>query len=156
MPCRRKARFNWLMLPAALLGSALSPAHAATRTPTDIVMAIYGRPGLEHDPAVRGLFVDPIKRLLDDSDQLRRTGDGDCLDPDMALDNVEGDAAEIRKTIKTHEAVDGEQARVLVAFVARAAPHRLEWKLTKVDGAWKIADLISVGGEWALSQYHCE
>lgn len=156
MPCRRKARFNWLMLPAAFLGSALSPAYAATKTPTDIVMAIYERPGLEHDPAVRGLFADPIKHVLDDSDQLRRTGDGDCLDPNMALDNVEGDAAEVRKTIKTHEAVDGEQARVLVAFVASGAPHRLEWKLKKLRGAWKVVDLVSVNGEWALSQYNCQ
>ncbi|TIV08923.1 MAG: ABC transporter substrate-binding protein, partial [Mesorhizobium sp.] len=35
-------------------------------------------------------------------------------------------------------------------------PHRLEWKFRKVDGDWKVSDLLSVTGEWALSQYQCE
>jgi len=45
---------------------------------------------------------------------------------------------------------------VVVAFVVEGHQHRLEWKLKKVGGGWKVSDLLSVTGEWALSQYQCE
>ncbi|RVD53114.1 hypothetical protein EN746_10260, partial [Mesorhizobium sp. M8A.F.Ca.ET.023.02.2.1] len=82
-------------------------------------------------------------------------GQGECLDPNMALDNADYDKAEIDKSLKTLESINGDQAKVIVAFVA-GNPHRLEWKFKKVGGEWKISDLLSVTGEWALSQYQCE
>jgi len=94
--------------------------------------------------------------VLDDDEALRKSGQGDCLDPDMALDNAAADGKQIAASLKTLEAVNGDQAKVVVAFVEDGKPHRLEWKLKKVDGAWKIADLLSVTGEWELSQYQCE
>ncbi|TKB95503.1 MAG: hypothetical protein E5W81_04990, partial [Mesorhizobium sp.] len=84
------------------------------------------------------------------------SGQGECLDQNMALDNAEYDRAEIDKSLKTIEAVKGDEAKVVVAFVVSGGPHRLEWKFKKVDGDWKISDLLSVTGEWALSQYQCE
>ncbi|PSJ61119.1 hypothetical protein C7I84_10515 [Mesorhizobium ephedrae] len=144
-----------LVLPCALLVCALSPAQAA-ETPTEAVMAFYDRPGLENDPAARDRFADPARSVLDGSDRLRRSGQGECLDPHMALDNVEGDAADLRRTLRTREVVQAEEAKVLVAFTAQGAPHRMEWKLKKVGGAWKVVDILSVTGEWALSQYNCE
>ncbi|MER9022114.1 YbjP/YqhG family protein [Mesorhizobium sp. M0815] len=125
-------------------------------SPTAVVKPFYEHAGLEVDPAQRGHFTDPAKSVLDKSDALRKSGQGECLDPNMALDNAEYDEAEIDKSLKTIEAVKGDQAKVVVAFVASGNPHRLEWKLKKVDGDWKISDLLSVTGEWALSQYQCE
>jgi hypothetical protein len=94
--------------------------------------------------------------VLDDNEALQKSGQGDCLDPDMALDNAASDEAQIAASLKTLEAVNGEAAKVIVAFVEDGKPHRLEWKLRKVDGVWKIFDLLSVTGEWELSQYQCE
>ncbi|ESX81830.1 hypothetical protein X759_03760 [Mesorhizobium sp. LSHC420B00] len=125
-------------------------------SPTAVVKPFYEHARLEVDPAQRGHFTDPAKSVLDKSDALRKSGQGECLDPNMALDNAEYDEAEIDKSLKTIEAVKGDQAKVVVAFVASGNPHRLEWKLKKVDGDWKISDLLSVTGEWALSQYQCE
>jgi hypothetical protein len=125
-------------------------------SPTAVVKPFYEHVGLELDPAQRSHFIDPAKSVLDKSDALRTSGQGECLDPNMALDNAEYDKAEIDNSLKTLEAVNGDEAKVVVAFVVAGNPHRLEWKFRKVDGDWKISDLLSVTGEWALSQYQCE
>ncbi|RWP42004.1 MAG: hypothetical protein EOR04_13110 [Mesorhizobium sp.] len=125
-------------------------------SPTAVVKPFYEHVGLELDPAQRSHFVDPAKSVLDKSDALRKSGQGECLDPNMALDNAAYDRAEIDNSLKTVEAVKGDEAKVIVAFTVAGNPHRLEWKFKKVDGDWKISDLLSVTGEWALSQYQCE
>ncbi|MFB9985279.1 hypothetical protein ACFSQQ_09325 [Mesorhizobium kowhaii] len=125
-------------------------------SPTAVVRPFYDQVGLELDPAQRSHFTDPAKTVLDKSDALLKSGQGECLDPNMALDNADYDKAEIDKSLKTLEAINGDQAKVIVAFVVAGNPHRLEWKFRKVDGDWKISDLLSVTGEWALSQYQCE
>ena len=125
-------------------------------SPTAVVMPFYEHLGLELDPTQRKNFVDQAKTVLDKSDALRASGQGECLDPNMALDNADYDKLAIDKSLKSIEAVNGDQAKVVVAFVVEGNQHRLEWKLKKVDGAWKISDLLSVTGEWALSQYQCE
>ncbi|MBL8585007.1 MAG: hypothetical protein JNL61_22590 [Rhizobiaceae bacterium] len=129
-------------------------AHA--QTPTDTVRAFYERPGSEADPTQRHWFVDPARHVLDEGDRLKASGEGDCFDPNLALDGVEADKAEVEKTLKFAEAVRGETAIVVVAFMAGGEPHRMQWKLKRVDGQWKIEDLLSVTNEWALSQYQCE
>ncbi|TPM39455.1 hypothetical protein [Mesorhizobium sp. B2-3-4] len=125
-------------------------------SPTAVVRPFYDQVNLEVDPSQRGHFVDPAKTVLDKSDALRKSGQGECLDPNMALDNADYDKAEIDKSLRTLEAINGDQAKVIVAFVIAGNPHRLEWKFKKVGGEWKISDLLSVTGEWALSQYQCE
>lgn len=143
-------------------GQENAPAESAPAapvlpgSPTAVVKPFYERIGLEIDPAERGNFVDPAKTVLDKSDALRKSGQGECLDPNMALDNADYDKDQIDKSLKTLEAINGDQAKVIVAFVIDNNPHRLEWKFKKVDGQWKISDLLSVTGEWALSQYQCE
>ena len=125
-------------------------------SPTAVVRPFYNQVNLEVDPSQRSHFIDPAKTVLDKSDALRKSGQGECLDPNMALDNADYDKDEIDKSLKTLEAINGDQAKVVVAFVVAGNPHRLEWKLKKVGGDWKITDLLSVTGEWALSQYQCE
>jgi hypothetical protein len=125
-------------------------------SPTAVVRPFYNQVNLEVDPSQRGHFIDPAKTVLDKSDALRKSGQGECLDPNMALDNADYDKLAIDKSLKSIEAVNGDQAKVVVAFVVEGHQHRLEWKLKKVGGDWKISDLLSVTGEWALSQYQCE
>jgi len=143
--------------PAATAPAEPAPvAPVLPGSPTAVVKPFYERLGLELDPAQRKNFVDPAKTVLDKSDALRASGQGECLDPNMALDNADYDKLAIDKSLRTIEAVDGDQAKVVVAFVVEGHQHRLEWKLKKVGGDWKISDLLSVTGEWALSQYQCE
>jgi hypothetical protein len=137
-------------------GPAAPAQPPAPGSPTALVKPFYEHFGLELDPAVRGDFIDPARKVLDDNEALKKSGQGDCLDPNMALDNAAADRAQIAASLKTLEAVNGDQAKVVVAFVEDGKPHRLEWKLRKTDGGWKIADLLSVTGEWELSQYQCE
>jgi len=125
-------------------------------SPTAVVKPFYEHLGLELDPAQRKNFIDPAKSVLDKSDALRASGQGECLDPNMALDNADYDKLAIDKSLRSIEAVNGDEAKVVVAFVVEGHQHRLEWKLKKVGGDWKISDLLSVTGEWALSQYQCE
>ncbi|AZO15183.1 hypothetical protein EJ069_10845 [Mesorhizobium sp. M2A.F.Ca.ET.043.05.1.1] len=125
-------------------------------SPTAVVKPFYEHLGLELDPAQRKNFTDPAKTVLDKSDALRASGQGECLDPNMALDNADYDKLAIDRSLRTIEAVNGDEAKVVVAFVVEGHQHRLEWKLKKVGGAWKVSDLLSVTGEWALSQYQCE
>ncbi len=124
--------------------------------PIAVVKPFYETFGSELDPARRGDFIDPAKTVLDKADILRKSGEGECLDPNMALDNAAADKAQIGASLKMLDAVNGDSANVVVAFVVDGSPHRLEWKLKKIDGSWKISDLLSVTGEWALSQYQCE
>ena len=150
------------MLTGRIIGSSVAalcivvPASALAGTPTEAVMAFYDHVGLELDPAERDRFVDPAKAVFDGSERLKKSGEGDCLDPHMPLDNVDAGAEQFRKSLKTLETVKGDEAKVTVAFVAAGAPHRLQWQLRKVGDAWKVADILSITGEWALSQYHCE
>ncbi|TPL35281.1 hypothetical protein [Mesorhizobium sp. B2-4-6] len=132
------------------------PAPVLPGSPTAVVKPFYDHLGLELDPAQRKNFADPAKTVLDKSDALRASGQGECLDPNMALDNADYDKLAIDKSLRTIEAVNGDQAKVVVAFVVEGHQHRLEWKLKKIGGGWKISDLLSVTGEWALSQYQCE
>ncbi|UCI06071.1 hypothetical protein [Mesorhizobium sp. B1-1-8] len=135
---------------------AAAPALILPGSPTAVVKPFYEHLGLELDPAQRKNFIDPAKTVLDKSDALRASGQGECLDPNMALDNADYDKLAIDRSFKTIEAVNGDEAKVVVAFVVEGNAHRLEWKLKKVGGDWKISDLLSVTGEWALSQYQCE
>jgi len=137
----------------ALLAAA--PAGAA-QTPSDLVRTFYEQIGRETDPSARGDFVDPAKKVLDDADKLKASGQGDCLDANMALDNATYDKAELEKSLKIIEAVNGETAKVVAAFMAGGTPHRMEWRLRKAGESWKVTDFISVTNEWKLSQYSCE
>jgi hypothetical protein len=143
----------WLAVIA--LAASAQPASAAGK-PEDAVRPFYEHPGLELDPAARGRFVDPALKVFDDNDALVKAGEGTCLDPNMALDNADYDKAGIDGSLKMRGTADGDAGRVIVVFSAGGQAHQMEWKLRLVDGEWKIADILSISGEWALSQYNCE
>lgn len=134
----------------------LLSAPAFAGGPLEAVKPFYDRIGLELDPAERSRFVDPAKAILDARDRLEKSGQGECLDANMPLDNADYDKAELDSGLKLSDAEDGDNAIVVASFIASGTPHRMQWKLTKIDGQWKIADLLSVTNEWALSQYQCE
>ncbi len=136
-----------------LAGSGTAFAGEAS----DAVKPFYDRPGLELDPAERGRFVDPAKAVLDQNDAIKASGEGGgCLDPSLPFDDSDYDPAEVAKSLKLAESVSGDRAKVEATFNVADGIARLEWKLSKVDNTWKVADIVSMSKDWALSQFNCE
>ena len=144
------------LAPWIFVFALLATPVVAAETPTETVRRFYDRPGIETDDSMRGLFVDPALTKLNQDEAIRKSGQGGCLDPGLAVDNAAPDPAEIASSLKLAESVSGEEAKVIAGFTVAGDPHRMEWKLKRVDGQWKIYDLLSVTGEWALSQFGCE
>ena len=134
----------------------LLPAHAFAGTATEAVQPFYAHPGLELEASARDRFVDPALTILNQNDAIRVTGEEGCLDPALAFDDTDYDLAEVTASLSFSETVNGNEAKVVAAFKAENAPHRMQWRLRNVGGAWKIADLVSMTGDWALSQFNCQ
>jgi hypothetical protein len=154
-----RVRSGTIRLPAAFAAAVLlaCPPPAAAEEPTEAVKAFYDHPGLELDPAARDRFVDPARTVLDQNDALKASGNPQgCLDPNLAFDDAEFDPEVVRKTLKLAQSVDGDEAKVIAAFKVASGVARLEWKLRNVGGQWKVADVISMSNDWALSQFGCQ
>ena len=133
------------------------PAIALAGEASDAVRPFYEHPGLELEPAERGRFVDTAKTVLDQNDAIKAGGEPDgCLDPALPFDDTKYDHAEVLRTLKLAEAVNGDNAKVVAIFKVPDGMARMEWKLRKVDGAWKVADIVSMTKDWALSQFNCQ
>jgi hypothetical protein len=141
---------------AGVLVLLLLPAHAFAGTATEAVQPFYAHPGLELEASARDRFVDPAFTILNQNDAIKATGEEGCLDPALAFDDTDYDLAEVTASLNFSETVNGQEAKVFAAFKAENAPHRMQWRLRNVDGAWKIADLVSMTGDWALSQFNCQ
>jgi hypothetical protein len=136
---------------------------APAAEPTEAVRPFYERPGLELEPAERNRFVDPARHILDLNDAIKGEGEPDgCLDPALAFDDSDYVPTEVMQSLNLTETVNGDEAKVLATFKVAASDKvpdgiaRMEWRLSKVDGAWKVADLVSLSKDWALSQFNCE
>ena len=142
---------------AAVIALATAPRMALAGEPTEAVKPFYLHPGLELEPAERGRFVDPAKTILDQNDAIRAGGEGEgCLDPALPFDDTKYDLTQVMNTLKFTESIDDDDAKVVAKFRVPDGSAMLEWKLKRVDGAWKVADIVSVSKDWALSQFNCE
>jgi hypothetical protein len=131
-------------------------AVAAAGEPSEAVRPFYLQPGLELESSVRDRFIDPAKKVLEQNDDIRKGGEAGCLDPNLAFDDTDFDPAQIAATLKLSELARGDEATVVAAFTASDGMHRVQWRLKKVGGAWKIFDMVSMSKDWALSQFNCE
>jgi hypothetical protein len=138
----------------ALLCVVAAPAAAAT--PLEVVRLFYRQAGAETDPALRSHFTDPVRTILDDNDRLISTGEGECLDRNLAFAMADPAPSETGDAVKLVEAVRGEQATVVATFTAGGERYRMEWRLRLIEGEWKVADFLSADGELVLSRYNCQ
>jgi hypothetical protein len=136
--------------------ASLMPLPCLAGTPIEAVKPFYEHPGLELKASELVRFVDPARRIIEENNAILATGEEGCLDPGLAFDSPNADPAEIAASLKFAEAIKGDEAKVIVAFTIAHQAGRMEWKLKKVGGDWKVADILSVTGEWALSQFGCE
>jgi hypothetical protein len=123
---------------------------------SDAVQPFYAHPGLELEASARDRFTDPALNVLNQNDAIKKTGEEGCLDPALAFDDTDYDLAEVTSTLSLAESIKGEDATVVATFKVLKEPHRMQWKLKMIGSAWKIADIVSMNGDWALSQFNCE
>ena len=113
------------------------------------------------DAESRDRFVDPARSQLDKNDATAEAGEGvGCIDWDLAADGQDFEDAAIARTLKLSEKVSGERAVVTARFRqfsgAGGGTTTVEWTLRKVGGAWKVADIASLSGNWRLSSLDCD
>lgn len=141
----------------ALIAALLALTAAAFAGPaTDAVQPFYTEPGLELQASARDRFIDPALNVLNQNDAIKATGEEGCLDPALAFDDTDDDFAKVTAALTFSETVTGDDAKVFATFRAENRPHRMEWRLKNVGGAWKISDLVSMTGDWSLSQFNCQ
>lgn len=150
---KRNRPARWIVLAASI--AAAPPALAGEAS--DAVRAFYDHPGLELEASARDRFVDPARRVLDLNDRIKAEGAPDgCLDPALPFDDTDYVLADVQSSLKLAEAVAGDDAKVVAMFKVPGDVARVEWVLKKAAGEWKVADIVSMTKDWALSQFNCE
>lgn len=148
-----------MQLPALVAVALLLPAPALAGPASDAVRFFYSPPVFEGDPALRGRFVDPARKIFEANDKTPE-GEIGCIDFGVAVDAQDYDEAEIARTLELSEKISRDTAKVTAAF--RLFPNEDEsrremlWSLTKVGGDWKVSDVASLTNDWRLSTFDCD
>src|SRR5690606_9320967 len=140
----------------ALLASVVAERSAWAGEPGDVVRLFYEQPGLELEASGREYFIDPARRVLELNNGILEAGEGGCIDPHLPFDDTDFDHDEVMRTLDIGEVAVADEATVVASFSAEGMQRRVQWRLKKVDGAWKISDMISMAKDWALSRFGCE
>ncbi len=138
----------------------LVPAAAMAGPASDAVKFFYTQERFVGDPDYRDRFVEPVRKLFDQNDAALASADGiPCIDSDPALDAQDFDNAELLRTLKLAESVNGEEAEVTASFNlfpgGQDAAREMVWTLKNVGGTWKVADIASKTNGWKLSELEC-
>jgi hypothetical protein len=139
---------------ALVLASAAAPALAGPAS--DAVQFFYSNIGAEFDPANRNRFMDPAKAVFDATEKLGEP----CIGFAVAIDAQNYDEAELARTLRLVEEVNGDQAMVTASFSLYPGDpendREIVWELKQVGGQWKIFDIGQANGAWRLSEVSCE
>lgn len=148
-----------LSLAAAFLFVA-TPAFAGPAS--DAVMFFYSEPlNTAFDQEFRDRFIDPALAKFKEHDQAIKNGNEiGCIDFALQIDAQDYDDAELKKTLKLAEEVNGDDAMVTASFHLfpgdSESEREIVWELKRVGGTWKIADIGQANGAWRLSDLECE
>lgn len=139
--------FRMYLVAAALL---VAPASAQAGPASDAVARFYASIGKELSPEMRRHFTAAARDLLD------RNEAADCIMPGMlVVDAGKHDAAELKRTLELRESVQGDGAIVMAHFRQGGERRVLEWTLERNGKAWLVADVMSLYGDWRLSELSC-
>lgn len=137
------------------------PVGVLAGEPSNLVKRFYDQVGLEFEPAGRTLFVPPASDVLEQSDKMSNGGEEvGCIDFGLAVDGQDYDDAEIARTLKLNEKIDGDNAAVTASFTLfqggdDTAGRQVEWTLKRVGIDWKVSDISSATSDWKLSEFDC-
>jgi hypothetical protein len=79
-----------------------------------------------------------------------------CVDFSPVMDAQDWDEAEVKGSLKLDEKLDGDTASVAAAFKLFGEDRTVDWTLTKQADGWKVVEISSKVGEWALSKFDCK
>jgi hypothetical protein len=79
-----------------------------------------------------------------------------CIDFSPVMDAQDWDAAEVKGSLKLDEKLDGDSAAVAVTFKLFGEDRTVDWALDKGADGWKVTEISSKVGEWALSKFECK
>lgn len=129
------------------------PAAALAGPAADAVRYFYEHPGAERDAEQRHRFTgDALAKVEANARAAEADGLG-CLDFDLAHDAQDFDENEVLATLVFDEGVADDFAEVTARFQVFGKPRAVTWRLTQIDGEWKVTDVA--GETWRLSRLDC-
>jgi hypothetical protein len=144
----------------ATLGLLCLAGPAVAGPPEDLVRIFYNDVPDISAPELRRHFVDPaLSVLARDEEMKQREGEMGCLDFIVQIDGQDFDPAVVDRTLAFEEVIEGDKATVTASFESfegADAKQRIVWSLLESDGAWKVADIASPGGDWRLGEMACD
>jgi hypothetical protein len=146
-----------MKFPLILGLAALLSSPALGGEPADLVAGFYAQERSLFDEDVDAFAGDSLGAFLTENAQLAEEQGGmGCLDFDPTLDAQDFDEAELKRTLKLTETVDGEGAYVTASFSLFGEPRTINWTLRKIDGKWRATDIASPESGWRISDMICE
>jgi hypothetical protein len=135
---------------------AVPAAPAFTGDASLAVRYFYDNLGAESGLENRERFAGPALEFLNAADAAWNRDETLCLDFGFPVDAQDFDDAEIARTLKLDETVDGDTARVVARFNNFGEPSEVEWTLEQNTAGWQISDVASTVNDWRLSTLSCE
>jgi hypothetical protein len=142
------------VLAASLLFASAFAAQAGPAS--DAVVSFYKNPDAAFDAEQRDRFVDPARALLDANDRVWEEQQEACIGFSFVIDGQDWDEDEITSTLELTESVEGDGAIVMARFSNFGETRTLEWTLERSGRVWRVADIMSLEGDWRLSELTCE
>ena len=142
-----------IVLAAAVLFASAFSVQAGPAS--DAVASFYENPDSAFDADERDRFVDPARALLDANDRLWEEQQEACIGFSFVIDGQDWDDDEIASTLELTESVQGDGAIVMARFSNFGETRTLEWTLERSGRAWRVADIMSLQGDWRLSELTC-
>lgn len=79
-----------------------------------------------------------------------------CVDFSPVMDAQDWDEKEVSDSLKFDETIDGDTAAVAATFKLFGEDRTVDWALAKQADGWKVMEISSKVGEWALSKFDCK
>lgn len=134
---------------------ALFSKPAFAGDPSDTVKYFYDHLGAESEFENRGRFTGPALDFLNAADAAWIGDETNCIDFGFAIDAQDFDEAEIARTLKLEETVDGNTARVVAQFDNFGQSTKVEWTLSQSAAGWQVSDIASKANDWRVSAMSC-
>jgi hypothetical protein len=135
---------------------ALPTAPALAGDPSLAVQYFYDNLSAETGLENRDRFAGPALDFLNAADAAWDRDETLCLDFGFPVDAQDYDDAEIARTLKFEETVDGDTANVVAHFDNFGEPTEVEWTLVQKSAGWQVSDVASTANDWRLSTFSCE
>ena len=135
---------------------ALTAASASAGEAADAVRFFYDNLGAETQPENRDRFTGPALDFLNAAEAAWDRDETVCIDFGFAVDAQDFDDAEIAKTLKLDETVNGDTAEVTATFENFGQATQVEWSLQSSGAGWQVSDIASEANNWRMSSMTCQ